>query len=425
MPVATDARLKSLQCVGDAEADPLTERIVLDHGLRALGGLLDLLLSWDVEEDFPAAGRGVPEDVLELAAGFLDKQDVFEGALGEEKIDWNRIRRAQELFGRFQQSGLLVLGCASLPACYANTGVALVLMGSGRLSVQVRRRLMETIAFLTKVMSPGSLGPESSAPGALWVRKVRLMHAIMRRLTLAGATAFPDLKEDSPSAFLLALDWSEKAKTGRQPIDQLELGYVLLTFSWVLVRGFGALRIRMSRKEMDDHIYAWAVIGHGLGIKEELRPRTAKAAQKLFERIRGQFEAGTEEGRLLTAALLVFVMLRQVEAIKEFLPANRQPWQQWLITRIKPFGEAVLESLARTFVRDLAGRQTANRMWVARAPFIHWLIGAMLRALMTLIEMRRWSDWVPFARGTLRREKGLPSRIGKQLCAMPMRRPAR
>ena len=413
----SNQELEALRRLGDPEADPLMDRIVRTHGIHALAGLLDFLFRWVPGAVFPSPCPGVPGDVATMAEAFLRNADLSDTAV-PGGIDWARIRRAQEFFQRFELSGLLVLGCSSLPACYAQPGVALVLMGSGRLSVQVRQRLFETITFLTTVMEPAALGPHKDAPGALWIRKVRLMHALMRRLTLANATPFRALNDEKASNILLKMDWNAHSETGVLPIDQVELGFVLLTFSWLLVRGFGRLGVGMTEAQRDDHIYTWAVIGHGLGIEETLRPRTASGAQALFELIRERYEAGTEEGRLLTAALIVYVIIRQRDAINEFLPLKRGPVLLWLIRRFKPFVEACIESLARTLVRELTGTPTANRLWVARAPLIHWIAGEAGRALMTLAEMRQKGDWVPPVFGGVTREKGLPRLLGRNLARL-------
>jgi hypothetical protein len=411
------ARLEALRKEGDAETDPLMDQIVLDHGIHALADLLDFLFRWSPDTPFPSPCPGVPAQVVAIVKPFLANADLPDAAV-PGGIDWARIQRAQAFYKPYNLSGLMVLGCASLPACYANPGVALVLMGSGRLSVQVRQRLTQTITFLTTVMTPGNLGPGKNAPGALWIRKVRLMHAIMRRLTLANATPFGTLTEEKPSNVLLKLDWNKSSAPGAIPIDQLQLGFVLLTFSWLLVRGFGTLGVNMTETQRDDHIYTWAVVGYGLGIDADLRPLNAADARGLFERIRARFEAGTEEGRLLTAALVVYIVFRQHEAISEFLPRKRPPLLRWLIRRTKPFAEACLESLARTLVRDLAGTQTANRLWVARAPLVHWVLGEIARGLMTLAEMRGKKDWLPRSLGGEAREKGFPRLLGRQLAKM-------
>lgn len=90
----------------------------------------------------------------------------------------------------------------------------------------------------------------------------------------------------------------------------------------------------------------------------------------------------------------------------------------WLIRRTKPFAEACLESLARTLVRDLAGTQTANRLWIARAPLVHWVVGEIARGLMTLAEMRGRKDWLPRRLGGEAREKGFPRLLGRQFAKM-------
>lgn len=417
MKLPDDTELEALRKLGDVEADPLMDRIVRAHGIHALAALLDFLFRWKAGTPFPSPCPGVPAGVVDMVEPFLADSDLPADAV-PGGIDWARIKRAQDFYQPYRLSGLMVLGCSSLPACYANPGVALVLMGSGRLSVQVRQRLSQTISFLSNVMTPGYLGPQKNAFGAQWIRKVRLMHALMRKLTLTNATPFGSLSEDKPSNVFLKHDWNRSSDAGVVPIDQLQLGFVLLTFSWLLVRGFSTLGVTMSEAQRDDHIYTWAVVGHALGIPPELRPLDAAGARDLFERIRARYERGTEEGRLLTAALVVYVVLRQHEAIAKFLPRRRPPWLQWLIGTFKPFAEGCLESLARTLVRDLAGTQTANRLWVARAPLLHWVVGEAARGAMTLAEMRGREDWLPRTLGGKPREKGFPRVLGQQLAKM-------
>jgi len=426
---AQPRNLDELRAIGDAEADPMLEELAHNHGIMAIAALLDRLLRWDPAGSFPDASAELPQAVIDKAREFLHKPGVLDGAV-EGEIDRRRIGKAQMLFSRYLHSGLIVLGCASLPACYAFPGVALVLMGSGRLSVQVQRRLEDTIAFLTMVMSPGALDPSGedgrSGPGTLWIRKVRLMHALMRCLTQADPkTVGVSLALEKPSHFLLNLDWKAESKLqgmeDLMPIDQVELGFVLLTFSWLLVRGFDILRIPMSEEEMDNHIYAWAVIGHGLGIDKSLRPLTAKDARDLFDQLESRYVQGTHQGRLLVAALVVYIIIRQYDAINEKLAGLRKswarvllrrPWVQDLVAWAKPFAKACLESLARTLVRELAGQRVAGMLWVPRAPFIHWAVGKLFRIAMSALEYKG-REWlmVQFRR----RETGLPLAIGRQL----------
>lgn len=393
--------------VGDTEADPLVAGWACRPGVSQIATLLDHMMRWDPREEFPPP-PGLDPAVHQAAKAFLEREDVLDDAFAGAAVDWARVERAQAGFQEFLMSGLMVLGCASLPACYVHPGVALILSGSGRLMVQVSRRLRETIDFLRVVMTPESL--RKGGAGVRWIRKVRLMHALMRALTLADAAGFRHLAGgEKASDYLLALEW-RKRFAQRTPIDQVELAYVLLTFSWLLVRGFDELGIERSAAQQDDHIYAWAVIGHGLGIGEALRPLERSAARRLFEQIRAEREQGTEEGRLLAGALIVFIVMAQREQVRLLL-RDAAPWQQALIRWVEPLLDPFFQSQARTLVRKLAGIVPAEKLWVPRAPFIHWLVGVLLRAGMKAIEMRSG-----------RAEKGLPRVLGKRFNELVERR---
>src|SRR5471030_537978 len=129
MKLPDDMELEALRRQGDDEADPIMEEIVRGHGIHALAALLDFLFGWRPGTDFPSPCPGVPPGVARIAVEFLAKWELLEDAVSGG-IDWARVNRAQTFYQQFNFSGLMVLGCASLPACYAHPGVALVLMGS-------------------------------------------------------------------------------------------------------------------------------------------------------------------------------------------------------------------------------------------------------------------------------------------------------
>ena len=365
MGLPDKSALKMLQKRGDAQVDPLLEELMKDHGELALAGLLEVMFRWMPGQPFRPDPANLPAALIAAATEFLEHDDVLGGAFGARPVDWDRIRRAQDFYDLHKPLGMLILGCGSLPACYSFPGVAMVLMGSGRLSVQVRSRLVETSSFLAEVMKPGSLGAGGQFKGNQWIRKVRLMHGLMRRLLLADATRFEDRAEDTAVNFLLRFDWSGRATKEDFPIDQVELGFVLLTFSWMVIRGLRILWVGMSSTQRDDYIYAWSVIGHGLGIEPVMRPETASEAEALFDLLREDYEQGTEEGRLLVAALVVYLIFRLRQGIREMLP----PWLlRFLAAHFRRFGSGCLESLARTFVRVFTGADTANRPALSLVP---------------------------------------------------------
>ena len=125
-----------------------------------------------------------------------------------------RVERAQDLFDRFRLTGLLILGCASLPQCYAHGEIANTLTLSGLLGMRVRQRIEETAVFVNAVMAPKSFVDRSAFP---WMRKIRLIHATMRRLTLIPADAVEERDDNSVAGFMLARKWP--AQNG-MPLDQ-------------------------------------------------------------------------------------------------------------------------------------------------------------------------------------------------------------
>jgi hypothetical protein len=301
-----------------------------------------------------------------------------------------------------------VLGCASLPECYAQPEIASTLIVSGRLADQVRRRLVETVEFVLAVMEPGALDDEGPGGGWAWIRKVRLIHAVMRRLTLLDPQ---DYQDANPSGnplvdFLLKREWRRPDST---PIDQLELAFVLLSFSWVVIRGWARLGVRVSAAQRADYMFAWSVIGRVLGIGDErLLPRTEAEGRALFTQLKSEFRrrdaefaaaaAGDsrldpdEPGRLLAVALgvivvdLIRVTMRKTlyERLRLMRLQALQPWLARLLER--PCMIEFFLSLPRTFMHGLLDAATAQRLWIVRVPFLHGLLGTLVMRRMSLIE---------------------------------------
>jgi len=370
--------------VGDKEADELIARFIESSSTPAilLDALLQRLFAWVPQATDPMEP---PE-----AEAFLRDQS------GLPAFDAERVLRAQQLFERFRLTGLLVLGCASLPHCYWHGEIANTLTVSGMLGMRVRQRIQDTADFVEAVMKPGSLADRSALP---WIRKVRLIHATMRKLTLLEPAALPESRRGSLSEFLLLREW--KAKDG-MPLDQVELTYVLLTFSYVLLEGWTSLRLLASAQEQKDYLYAWSLIGSVLGVHDELlaplRDGSLKRAGALFGQIKA-FERGTdigkdpqakEKGRLLTATLNV---LLADSVLRAKLPA--------LLRVLRPLVDPLLRNVPRTLTRRLIGCTTAGELWVDRPPLLHSIAHAVI------IELVGFADLTAFVAGRPVRESGM------------------
>jgi len=358
--------LRTLSGVGDAEADALVGELMQRAGGGSIAQAAELerlllgLLPW-------RPGSPVPEPSAPIR-DFLEAPDPFPSWCASRE-DFDRIDRAQTFFGRYRLTSLLILGCASLPHCYCDREIARTLIVSGRLASQVRQRLGETADFLTAVMAQGSLQP--GADGLRWIRKVRLIHAVMRGLTLQDPDNHRQRRGNTLAGFLLKRKWT---KGDLMPIDQVELSFVLLTFSLVVLKGWESLGVEVTPQLHDDYLFTWAVIGHILGVRDELLPRAAGTAMRDAEALFAEYkrsEPGTEEGRLLTATLQVLLIDTALRDAKAFpLPS----WLSWT----RPLLIALFRTLPRSLIRELVGTDTAAALWVEPAPFLqrfpHWML---------------------------------------------------
>ncbi len=325
--------------------------------------------------------------------------------------DLAAVQRAQAFYACNDAAGQVVLATCSLPVLYIYPEVCTALVSTGRLLRFVRPRLEETLVFVEQAMRPGSLnGP---GEGWQWMRKVRLLHAIIRITCAMPAHSFmPDnaiacLAAQMSTEMLhpMAL-WKEATadKPDHVPLNQVELAFVLQTFSWLMVASFDKLGIDMSASEHVDFISAWSLVGHMIGIVDDLLPGSLAlpdtgAAEQIYEGILGgllavddpllperpkdplnQKPALLEDGRILMGALLVVL----VDILRNQVPA---PFRAF-VARWHWLDDAV-QSLPRMIVRRMLGLPTAQLLRLGRLPLLHWIVGTLA---LKLIDLRKWND---------------------------------
>jgi hypothetical protein len=310
--------LRAARLQGDAPADALAADICArgDHALVA--GLVRNHALWDAEGR-PAAN--LPDDV----------RQYFEtsGAL-PDWADPARVRLAEEFFLLYGLSSSTLLACASLPECYVMKYGTEVLAFTRFLEMDPGRRVRETAQMVMDVMSPGGLVSPDARPGrgVQTTQKVRLMHAIIRQMVLRDQEQHP-----WPSA--------SDAEAFGYPINQEDLVYTLMTFSHVAVRGFQTLGVPMTDAQKDAYIHCWNLIGHLMGIRDDLLPATHADAAELFTAIRHRQAGASEAGQALMAALLGLLDA----------PLPR-----------------ALRGMPAALTRDLVGYETAEMLGVAAPP---------------------------------------------------------
>ena len=275
--------------------------------------------------------------------------------------DWAdpaRIARAEALFMDMSMLSCTLLFCASLPECYVLPDLSAVLHAAGQLEAHTDYRVRSTAAMIFPVMLRGGLTTPAGG-GVAQTLKVRLIHATIRHLILRGSP------EDSLGAgpvrplavagggiyhTLYAHGW-DTARNG-MPCNQEELAYTLLTFNYVFLRGLRKLGLGLARRDEEDYLHAWNVLGHVLGIERSLMADTMEEAERAFADIqaRGRELMRSPDPRPALAAALM-------QAMENEIP----------LRLLKPFPTLL--------TRLLCGRDATRDLGLtARQPLLSWLM---------------------------------------------------
>jgi len=277
-PMLSHAFLDAMRLEGDPLADSLIQQVSAQGGMRALHGLMRLLMM-----QVGGTGRDVPPSVYEYLAKASEQMPA---------LDRQRIHRAEKLFALYRAEIRLILGTYSLPNAYAAGKGVQTLFRTAYLLKSPVRRLNETTEYVEAMMAPGALVP--GGRGHQVIQKVRLLHAISRYHLM-----------NDPSQ-----PW-DTADLG-VPINQEDSAGTLMTFCCVVIEGLEALNLPVTRQQCEDWTYVWSVVGRGLGIDERLLPANYAEALALTRFIRERQMLASPEGAAMTASLL--------EGLRTFVP---------------------------------------------------------------------------------------------------------
>ncbi|MFJ8478119.1 oxygenase MpaB family protein [Kitasatospora sp. NPDC094011] len=273
---------------------------------------------------------GQQEQVRQTLLGFGRNSDAVPGGLPpklqqyfEESAvlpawaDRAQLERGHDLLGRYQPLIATILLCGSLPLCYTCGNGAEVLVRSQRLTSGVFRRLAETSQFVVDVLDNDGLGP--SGRGLRSAQKIRLLHATMRyHVSQLG-------------------DW-DAARLG-VPVNQEDLAGTLMSFSVAIPRGLAKLGVELLPEDRDAYFHVWRVVGHVLGVHEQLNAVKFGDGSALADVIVGRQQRASDAGTVLTKGVVDF--------IREMLP--------------------VPPGVGPTLIRHLIGDQSADLVKVPPA----------------------------------------------------------
>ena len=185
----------------------------------------------------------------------------------------------------------LALLCLAILLC-RQEGACRCSLLTGRLSGNATRRIIETAQLLVDVMSKGGLtDPDGRARRT--IQKVRLMHAAVRHLTELHPTWKPEFG---------------------LPVNQEDLAGTLMAFSWISLDGLRRVGIALTDDEWSAYLHCWQIVGHQLGLRDDMIPADTASAEALCAAIARRQFASCPEGILMTEAL--------VQSIQYQLPGN-------------------------------------------------------------------------------------------------------
>ena len=283
-----DAYLDAMRQEGDPAADRAVAAIFESGEVTEVNRLLSTLIQND-----GVPSSDLPPEVQEYLAASARLPAWADPAM---------IECGEELFIEFGITSTVLLSCASLPECYVMKNGIHVLWLTQKLEDHVHRRVLETAQMIMDVMSPGGLA--ATGRGIRSAQKVRLMHASIRHLILQEAD---EREEGPPRGFADVLRRHRWNPAYGHPVCQEDMAYTLMTFSYVGVRGLEDLGVELSDRQKDAYIHCWNIVGHVMGIRDELLPADHREAEILFRTIKERQQGATPEGRAVMAALLGFV----------------------------------------------------------------------------------------------------------------------
>jgi hypothetical protein len=368
----TDEFLDELRTIGDPEADQLVASFFARVGIDADGDGLDDRTGRPVDAVFQAMLRSPvgSEDHDPPIVEFVTRPTPL-----PEWADPEKMRVGQELFWTFAPQFGLGLWMASIPSGYAGARDAIVLGESVNCVSHAKSRFLETGQFVIDVMHEHGLVDRvdptlAGGIGLRDIRHVRLIHAMARYL----------IKERDD---LTSPDFTWTPAMG-EPVNQMALLATMFTFCVVGLESLETFGVRLTPDEQEAYVHLWNVIGHLMGIRDDVLPIDVATSQFVWNRIKEREYATSPQGRALTHAAITVMQELMPTRFFDGFPATGiraligkdaadllgVPRANWTRTLLVP--GRVMNRMAASVNRDVrAGRHVSQ--WMGRVVFTKFL----------------------------------------------------
>ncbi len=257
----------------DFEAEEVVTKLFAHYQLKQINTLFRSISEYPYKEDIPVFFKTFVEHPGRIP----------------EWTDWQKVNKACEVFQNYGREIILALLCRSLPMCYICANGAHVLTTTARLvdlphNPNYTRRLLETMQFVINVCQGGILNEGGS--GLIAIRKVRLIHATIRRYI-----------HDS-------MPWPEHLGA---PINQEDQLITMSAFGLEVVKALDKMGIYLSGEEREAWCHLWSLVGYLLGIQEHLLPLNYAAFETMSANILASQARKSEDGQLLCLSCVEFM----------------------------------------------------------------------------------------------------------------------
>lgn len=269
----TDEFLDQMRHEGDPPADTVIQTLFEQGNLDVVNDLMRTLVEND---DMPSG------DLPEIVRDYLESTKQL-----PDWVDPILLKKGGQLFNRYGPEMILLLFGASLPVLYAAHPGNEVLAATTHMTNNVHRRIIETGQFVFDVTADNAWEPHGR--GIRTTQKVRLMHAAVRHFLRHQ----PEWKEQ----------WKEEWLV---PICQEDLAGTMLSFSVTTIQGLIISNITLNDEEKESYLHLWKVIGHLIGVRDDLMPDNYPDAEVLLNKWVARNHKDTEAGRELMGAMVKF-----------------------------------------------------------------------------------------------------------------------
>ncbi len=267
-----------------------------------------------VDEKQPPPSKKPKRDLFLLLRDNRDQHPKLqqlwdEVTLTPSWVDWDQIRRGQEVFFRYGGATLTGLAYQSLLGGMGAARVVEVLSRTGGFSVKVaRHRLFETTQHLLSctlalesIQAPSGEGFSSSI-------RVRLLHAAVRKRIMALAQSRPD--------------YYSVEKYG-VPINDLDCMATIASFSsTILFISLPRQLIFPTQQEIEDYIALWRLIAHYTGTPTEYFSSPAKAKAIMETLLYNEINPSPTSATLANNIILALADTPPAYASESFLTVN-------------------------------------------------------------------------------------------------------